>query len=494
MGCPAYSLVLALLFSLFAIEPAKAEEGERFFCGGSVESEVWDLWDVKMRDALRQRLLQERLLKQGDVYALYDFQSNAYNLVSMAQRCKRTRRLMEVARLIRTAYDSLEPDASSVRGRQWICHGGTHCKNYGYLDKEVRLNSAQFLALAALVANAMASSDVPLGAEDVLFIKDTIQIVSEHLLRWGDEDAIAQLVKLTKAKPGDVRHGPSRLGFVDFYLWQITMYAELAGLRQWQGRHGRAQRTTSDGAEAVRMRRHLNALLLLFSSRISIREGSRENRSNNKRADLDQGYWRLDTDTRYAGYEGAEKPVICAPEKQVRLPAESVPLRDDIGWDISHARRLVHALDALERNRQAVNAVFPGSDKHLNATAIAKAFAANLVGAVWNQSMSEPLFSNYTSGANGWYHAKYDARTGKCSEGHGPYGLSEAFVTGGYITWAKYYPVIGLLGQKLHDLAGTGEGQRSAFMVQSYRNLSASGTSRDTTRLMFLPSLVGIGQ
>jgi len=61
-----------------------------FACGGSVEAEVWDAWDGNVRDYLRQSLLDARLLKQGDVYALYDIQTYTHNMASMVSRCNKT--------------------------------------------------------------------------------------------------------------------------------------------------------------------------------------------------------------------------------------------------------------------------------------------------------------------------------------------------------------------------------------------------------------------
>lgn len=100
-----------------------------FACGGSVEAEVWEAWDGNVRDYLRQSQLDARLIKQGDVYALYDIQTYTHNMVSMASRCNRTNRLKEVAGLIHIAYDALEPGTQSSPGRRWVCRGGSICND-----------------------------------------------------------------------------------------------------------------------------------------------------------------------------------------------------------------------------------------------------------------------------------------------------------------------------------------------------------------------------
>ena len=146
-----YCAMTAVAFiSLILInEPAVAADAN-FACGGIVEAEVWEAWDGNFRDYLRQSQLEARLLKQGDVYALYDIQTYTHNMVSMASRCNRINRLKEVARLIRIAYGALEPGTQSSPGRRWVCRGGSICNDKNrLLNQEVMLDSVQFLGFAA---------------------------------------------------------------------------------------------------------------------------------------------------------------------------------------------------------------------------------------------------------------------------------------------------------------------------------------------------------
>jgi len=99
---------MAFVSLILINEPAVAVDAN-FACGGSIEAEVWEAWDGNVRDYLRQSQLEARLLKQGDVYALYDIQTYTHNMVSMANRCNRTNRLKETTRLIRIAIYEL-PD------------------------------------------------------------------------------------------------------------------------------------------------------------------------------------------------------------------------------------------------------------------------------------------------------------------------------------------------------------------------------------------------
>jgi hypothetical protein len=466
----------------------------RFACGGSVETEVWTLWDTKMRDFL-QKSLQERVLVQRDTYALYDFQTNTHNLVSMASRCKRTGRLQEIAKTLRIAYDALELAAPG--SRQWVCRGGSTCTaGNGLLNKEIMLNSVQFLAIAASAANALATSGSVLNNDDKLFITDTVAIATEHLLRWGDDTALSRYSTLSKATPQDVVNNSSLLFFTDQDLWLIAVYAELSGLRQWQRNQGLSGTLTAQNE--IRLQQNLSALLQFFNARVSLRSMPYGRVTNDSLADLDRGYTRLLAANRYAGYESAAKPVACINTadgktiSEVRIPAESVPIRDDIGWDISHARRLVHALDALERNRTAIRNMFYVSDTQLPATGLTKAFAATLVATVWNGNQTEPLFSNWWSGANGWYRVSYSTN-GACSEGYPPNSMSDSFLTGGYLTWARHWPAIGALGARMYDLSCSIEGEQSTFIANYYPQLKKTASNYRATRFMFLPSLVGVG-
>jgi hypothetical protein len=119
-------------------------------------------------------------------------------------------------------------------------------------------------------------------------------------------------------------------------------------------------------------------------------------------------------------------------------------------------------------------------------------FASQLVNKIWNKDSSYPLFSNFWGGANGWYRVDYDNGTGRCNEGTPPFGLSMAFVTGGYAAWGARVPEVGQLGRRIYTLSLSEEPDSKNFMTKYYPDLleperSLKGTM---TRLMFWPSLV----
>lgn len=467
----------------------------RFACGGSVESGVWKSWDTEIASWLRH-LLQERLVNQHDVYALYDYQLIMQSAASMAQRCNRTARLQELSDMIRIAYSALTPGTAASPGARWICRGGEICTvQNGLLNNEVLLTSVQFLGFATSVANALATSGAPLSSKDRAFIDDTLRIATEHLIRWGTDSEIQRLRSIAAAVPEHASATSYDLIFSDKYLWQIAIYAELSGLRQLQRKQGWVGDSLAISNE-TRLHSHLSALLNLFSKRVSVQRITNGNLgatlATTDLAEIDRGFWRLFPGREYAGYDGAEAPIACSPSAMVRMSPLSVARRDDTGWDFSHARRLVPALDALERNRAAIKPIFSISESQLPSPALPKAFAAMLVNKIWNGNKTSPLFSNYWSGANGWYDAYYS--NGECSEGFRPFGITDSFPTGGYITWARHYPLIGELGVRLYTLATTAAGTKTAFMTQYYPRLSASAAyeSNALAKFMFVPSLVGV--
>ncbi|RJF95873.1 hypothetical protein D3871_21140 [Noviherbaspirillum saxi] len=480
--------------------PRASESTHHFRCGGDVEMQVWSLWDTEVKKYLLHNLLDKRLIEKGDVYALYDFQTYAHNAVAMARRCERIPRLLEIADLINKAYDVLRPGSLLSAGRRWICTGGEICNEKNQLlNREVLLCSSQFLGIAASVANALSLADRPLPPAGEAFIVATVKIATEHLHRWGNQKTIENLRQAAKASPENVTDGNFSLLFSDKSLWHIAIYAELSGIAQSR-KQGQVAAITR---QVTRSSDYLITLLQLFKHRVTTRTLVNNQGTRVMVADLDRGFWRLYPDNRYAGYEGVEKPVVCVQAinstsnaiPRMLIPARSVAPRPDTGWDFSHARRLVHALDALSRNWEAVQTVFKLPRTHEEPKALLQAFSNNLIANVWNGDMATPLFSNYWSGANGWYRVAYDNGTGECEEGSPPYSMSESFATGGYITWARYRHEIGALGKQLYGMVVNDKHTSSVVVSRYYSRLSedTEATIRALNRFAFFSTMVGVG-
>lgn len=465
---------------------------DNFFCGGRLERELWSLWDDSAKNYLLTRQIDSRLKEQGDTYSLYDLQTYSHNLVAMARRCSRLERLEEMADVFGTAYSVLEVSPSRKSGLAWICRGGSVCNSKNRLiDKEVMLTSLQFLALVSSLSNGLAQES---SQSKVMFIEETVMISMSHLLRWGDVKAIQKLDQLIKTKASDIKDGSSEFLFTDKHLWMIAIYADLAGI--FMRKPDLLSKTGLSAERLSILKEHFRLLLRLLAARVTVTSIAGRNGSV-KVATLDPGFWRLYAYAKYAGYTGTERPMDCLKQNDIfiRLYSPLVDIPDpvdDIGWDLSHSRRLVHVFDAIERNRDAVQHVFEINDEYIPEPQTIRAFSGQLVERVWNGDSNFPLFSNYWSGANGWYRVDYDNGTSRCLEGYPPFGLTDAFITGGYISWGRYNPEIYSLGRRLYILSKSDYPNDRKFMESYYSRLgvNGNGNTKMLMQLMFWPSLV----
>lgn len=467
--------------------------GSEFSCGGALEDATWSLWQEFGLPFLRQQLVEGRLQAQGDTYALYDIQGYFHNLAALAQRCQRPERMRQMADALMPVFGKLEPLPGNATQRAWVCRGGEICNTSNKLiNTEVMLVSVQGLGLMSSLAQTMAASTDP-ATRHHPFVAATAQVSAEHLLRWGDAKARAGWRRLAHAQATDVKDGSSALFFTDKPLWMIALYANLAGIYAQQP----ALASPLTGTQRQALSDGMRDAVLLFKARTTLHPTPEARLSGALAADIDRGFWRLFVDSRYAGYVGAIPPAVCMQEPDgsrkahLMVDARDLPLVSGLGWDFSHARRLVHVLAALDQNRHAVEQVFGLTANELPAPDLARDFAAQLVGYVWNGDTRYPLFTNYWGGANGWHRVAYDNGTAYCNAGYPPFGLSDSFTTGGYATWAHYYPVIDDLARTLFHMAQADDESDKKFIRRYYGGLLAtSENNRMLTQLMFWPTLI----
>lgn len=472
-----------------------ADRAEMASCHGPLAQKTWQRWG-EAGQAYATQVLLTRLLGQGDTYVLYDLQTLFHNLLAMAERCGNTARLRQMAALAQTAYGRLEPDAPGSTRRHWVCRGGAVCNKVNKLvNTEVMLTSMQFLAFATHAAAAL-QAQPDLQPQDRAFVQQTALVAAEHLLRWGDARAVNALQASLAATSKDVADGSSRYFLTDKVLWQLAIYARLAGLMQRDPALVQALDLTPP--QWQQLHTHAQALAALVQRRISFTTATDAQGHGVQLSDLDAGFWRHYKDNRYAAYEGTDKPALCEAAADgtrravLQVPPASVPVRDDIGWDLSHARRLVHYFDAINAHRAAFATVWQLPAQGQPSLAVMQGFARQLLARVWNQDAKYPLFANYYSGANGWYRVAYDNGTGRCTEGYPPYGLTDSFVTGGYPSWAGWQPQLGQLAWRLYALAESQAPADQAFVARYYPGLSAQASTnvKLVQQLMFWPSLI----
>lgn len=467
-----------------------------FKCGGELEASVWHQWSATGKEYLEKQLIGRRLLEQGDSYALYDIETFYHNLLAMAQRCQRIERQLEMADAVRSTYVRLEQVPAGV-GRAWLCRGGAVCNQKNRLiNSEVMLTSVQFLAFAIDIANSLERSATPTQSD--AFADETARITVEHMQRWGSLPARSMLRTRIIAKPSDVKSGSSALFFTDKDIWQIAIYADLAGILVFRAE---LRETLNLNKEKIgALGEHLTLLLKLFKLRTTLTNEINTEGKSVIVADLDRGFWRLYADNQYASYNGLAPPVSCkvrpGDPNQKKLnknvDASSLQPSETLGWDISHARRLVHFFNAIERNRSALMTVFGLSSKDLPSQETIASFARQLTLNVWDQNKDYPLFTNYFNGVNGWYRVAYDNGTGRCTEGYKPYGLSNSFPSGGYASWAAWNSDIDILSRRLYMLTKSNVDNDKFFIKKYYSEFSDNVKSdvRQRYQMMFWPTLI----
>lgn len=493
---------LALLLAACAVPPiepdqakAQAIVGSEFACGGALETRTWQLWDEQGRRFMKEQLISARLLAQGDPYALYDLQSEFHNLQAMAERCSRVHRLVQLADDLMPVFERLEPLQGNLADLAWICRGGNVCSERSReLHQEEMLASAQGLGLLSALANALTRTPDPMAQAHPLIAKTVLASVA-HLRRWGAADARTVWARIAGASVQDINSGSGSLFFSDKHLWQLAIYANVAGVAVMQPA---LVPTLHPGtAQNRELGQAIAALLHLLERRLTLQTVDSPRLGHMVIADLDAGFWRLYGGNRYAGYDGTAPPALCVKtasgmQVQMQVDLKDVPIVKDLGWDFSHARRLVPALDALQRNRHALQVFYALDPKAMPSSELARNAAAQLVVKIWNGDVERPLFANYWNGSNGWYRVEVDSGTKVCHSGYRPFGLSHSFPTGGYGAWGEYYPIIDMLGRQIYRLADSPETNAIAFVSKYYSGLSntTSPISRAITQLMFWPTLV----
>lgn len=191
---------------------------------------------------------------------------------------------------------------------------------------------------------------------------------------------------------------------------------------------------------------------------------------------LDRGYFDAHPNNAYAGYTGSAFPT----------PAQKKATQN-LGWDLSHARRLVHVFGTLIRSKSITGRSFP-------TTTTMKRLAAQYAYASFNKNLSLPLFNNFVDGSNGWYRVDYHG----VGFGYAPYDLSNSAYTGGYGFWKVYNPDVDTINRALWKLAArkdpkavTHRGAHYGTFYMGYKHVGKMSVDLATSLslLQFLPSL-----
>jgi len=464
-------------------------------CGGSIYLAVKQTWNSSIRKYIAVDKIEIHMKREGDVYPLYDIQSYLYNFYRMASRCGDHELLNQIAETLLPIFDLAIQEKGEVK---WVCRGGTHCttKN-GLLGKEIQLNTLQFLGLASALAAKLAhSDDANLSPSSREFVTKASDSAYRFVARMAKNKNYVKSLEMNRQEsPGDPRRNPASKVLRDHEIWMLTILANLAG-------------TTANGQLFKReafpdedVKKLSNELLELFYSRTHVTGNLG---SGEATAEIDRGFWSYHKDNQFAGYTANSLPAdLCKrSELQKYNPSGKVqesaqikrmpPVPQNLGWDISHARRLVPLFDSFSDYREQMSHLYALPIEKLDGD-LKGAYAQQLIKNIWNQDEKRPLFKNYWSGANGWYRVGFKGG-GKCTQGYPPFGLSIAVPTGGYFTWAAKNAKLAELGASLYSLTSDKNEEASAFMEKNYRGLSRKATqrTRELNQFMFYPTLVGV--
>lgn len=470
-----------------------------FSCNGNVHAEALELWTRSLRPYISKQI-SDGLNKDGDVYVLYNTQGQLQSFVEMTRRCKDRKQLGELVDTLSPAFASLKPLPNAPDTRGWVCTGGSTCTPVNHLlGKEVQLCSSQFLGLLGAVATNIIENipERQRSEAEKAFLLNTASAIATQLDNWLSPAYFKWVAGRTAMTAADAKDGQSKYFFVDRDLWFMTSLADLAELHQSGIRPDGAGATAFKSLQAKH--EQIAEMFNLFLARTTLSDAP-----GGERAEIDRGYWRNYADSKYASYHAELSPALCQKnaqglmQKTFRVESNGSYIDPNLGWDLSHARRLVPALDTFVRNKANLAIVFGYRNAKFEPARLQRAFANQIVDKVWNKDSQHPLFSNFWDGENGWYRAGYENGTGGCRPGQAPYSLASAFPTGSYPQWGSFNGTIQSLSKQLYLLLGSPDPQAKAFMAKYYHMLSAPSKqtdpldpSRDIGTLMFLSSMVG---
>ncbi len=490
-------ILVFVALSGVCIQPASPQDKFDFSKRGNIHDEVLYAWNNYYRDYFASEI-RRRLFQDGDVYVLYDVQiGGLQSFVEMTRRCKDTRQIAELADLLNPVFSLLKPIPAADNSTGWICSGGSICTDYRLLGNEVKLCSSQFLGLIGALATTISENIPPQQqtAAEKNFLTNAVNTITVHLNRWFTAGYFSSVNKRLQVASADIKDGNSGYFFTDVDLWYLTALSDLSELYRSGSRP-----VAEDGKKAFEELQNkkdgIKNIFDLFLARTFLSKAQK-----GMRADVDQGFWRYHFDNRYAGYTGDVSPVGWEEsdngkwKMKILVKWDSSYIAPDAGWDISHARRLVPALETFVRNRENIKAVWGYESPDFDPVALREAYANQVVDKIWNGDVNYPLFSNFWSGDNGWYRVAYAANeTGRRFAGYPPYGLSISIADGGYPVWGAFHPTLNRIFRNIFELSQKNDERAKTFILRNYPRLldnrSNSASKKSIQNLSFLSDLI----
>ncbi len=190
----------------------------------------------------------------------------------------------------------------------------------------------------------------------------------------------------------------------------------------------------------TRLKTHLQNGIQLVLSRITYQTATDFNGQSVETAQWALGGFDGHNDYNYTGDLNPSFPGYTTEGGSPTRPPLPAP---NVGWDISHARRLVQFFWTIEKLNEALDLRFP-------IQRVMQGMSNQLAYVVFNKNFSDPKVTNFLDGTNGWYRVNYLGRLGF---GYAPYdwSMSRSVLTSGYGFWAKYNPDIAKMILSVED-------------------------------------------
>lgn len=489
-----FSFLFLIVFVL-CFQSVSGQDKYSFSKSGNVHDAVIHAWNTHYKDYFASEI-KRRLFDEGDVYVLYDVQiGGLQSFVEMTRRCRDTRQISELVEVLNPVFAALTPVSRTDQSPGWVCTGGKICTAYNRLGKEVPLCSVQFLGLIGALATSVAEN-IPRSQQstaDKNFLQAAFTTIAVHMNRWLTASYFGRVDRKLQAKAADLNDG-SRYYFTDVDLWYLTVLSDMAALYQ-----AGLRPAARSGREAFhQLQSKKNGIEKIFN--LFLARTHRTETPDGTTAEVDKGFWKYHFDTRYANYLDSIPPVTWSnvredvSEMKTNILWDSAYISQNVGWDISHARRLVPALETFARNRKNIQEVWDYHNPAFDPVALRKAFAHQIVKRIWNGSFDYPLFSNFWSGDNGWYRVAYANQTGRQFSGYPPYGLNSSMPKGGYAVWGAFDSTLQRIFKRIFALLHSNDPEAKAFIAKYYKDLSGMGTAtargKRVPDLAFLSDLV----
>lgn len=159
---------------------------------------------------------------------------------------------------------------------------------------------------------------------------------------------------------------------------------------------------------------------------------------------LDKGAYKTFFDYWYAGNQSSDIP--CKGKVASQNCFDERQLVDDVSWDLSHGRRLVHFFKTMDDASSRLSGV--------NFHAESRGMALQMQYKVFNGDFNKPAFRNFFDGSNGWYRVDYSGRE---DFGYRPWGMSSEVISSGFMYWGAYLGEMRWTQHALWDMAFTSD-------------------------------------